>query len=107
MVKEKNWLFQVSCKNKQEAQKIGKILLNEKLIACANIIPKMESMYWWSEKIEQSTESLLVGKTTKKLSKKVEKRIQELHSYNSPCIEFIEIQTNAKCANWISQVTQK
>ncbi len=43
-------LFYVTCKDKQEAESIAKTLLEEKLVACANIFPEMESFFWWKQK---------------------------------------------------------
>ncbi len=55
----------IVCKNKAEAKKIGKVLLQERLAACVNILDNMQSMYWWKGKIEEANETVLIAKTTK------------------------------------------
>jgi len=75
--------------NKKEAHKVGKELLNKKLIACYNLIP-VESSYWWKGEIEETNEVLMIMKTNKDFSD-VEKFIIEQHSYETP--EIIAIET--------------
>ena len=76
--------------NKEEAKKISKILLKERLVACANIIPEIESLYWWKEEIQEEKEVIAYFKTKKKLERVVIARIKELHSYDVPAIYAIE-----------------
>lgn len=81
--------------NREEARKIGRKLLNEKLIACYSITP-IESAYWWKGKVEETNEVLMIMKTSKKFAD-VEKFIIEHHSYEAP--EIIAIKP--------SEVTEK
>ena len=69
------------------ARILAKAALAAKLIACANIIPKIESHYWWEGKIESSNEVLLVLKTGKKQLKPLEKLVLARHPYDTP--EFL------------------
>ena len=61
----------ITTKDKKEAAKIAKGLLEAKLIACANIIDGVQSLFWWQGKIDSSREVLLILKTKKILFKKV------------------------------------
>ena len=61
----------VTAKDKKEAGKIARGLLEAKLIACANIVEGVQSLFWWQGKIDSSEEVLLVLKTKKVLFKKV------------------------------------
>lgn len=74
--------------SKEKAHKLGKGLLEEKLIACYNLIP-VESSYWWRGKIEEANEVLMVIKTSKSFQE-VEKFIIEHHSYETPEIVAIK-----------------
>ena len=94
-------LIFVTCKNSAEARKIALALLRKKLVACANIVPKIESHYLWKGKIEKSKEALLILKTRKALQAKVEAEIKKLHSYKLPVIEFIEAKTGKETTEWI------
>lgn len=86
----------ITCQNKKEAQKIGQVLVKEKLTVCVNWWP-IESIYWWQGKIVRDKEFALIVKTLKRNFDKVKKRVEALHSYQVPCI----------CAIPISKVSQK
>ncbi|MBL4802406.1 MAG: divalent-cation tolerance protein CutA [Emcibacter sp.] len=72
--------------DKAEAVALSRILLKEKLVACANISAAMTSLYEWDGKICEEAEVALLLKTRKDLSEKTTARIQKLHSYDTPCI---------------------
>jgi periplasmic divalent cation tolerance protein len=100
-------IIYITTKNVAEARKIANTLVKEKLVACANIIPKIESTYWWKGKIEKSNEATIILKTKKKLVKDVIKRVKELHSYTVPCIITIPITGgNKDFLNWINEVVK-
>lgn len=77
-----------------EAKKISNILLNERLIACVNIIPEIISFYWWEQKIQEDTEILAIFKTRKDLENQVIQRIEQLHSYDIPAIYAVDSTSN-------------
>lgn len=81
----------VTAKDKKEAMKIAKGLLEAKLIACANIVGGVESLFWWQGKIDSSKEVLLVLKTKNILFKKVITTVKSLHSYQTPEIIALPI----------------
>ena len=68
--------------NREEAVKIVRILLEERLIACGNIVDSVSSFFWWKGKIEEEKEVLVIMKSNEKLFKKLSKRVTELHSYD-------------------------
>ena len=76
----------VTCADADEAEAIAQILVAEELIACANILPKVQSIYRWQGKVEQTSETALLAKTRKALGEVVVARIKELHSYDIPCV---------------------
>ena len=77
--------------NIQDARKISNILVEEQLVACVNIIPKIESVYRWKGKIENDSECVLIAKTTDKNVKKTIQRIKSLHTYELPDIIVLPI----------------
>jgi len=106
-MKEKVVFFYVTCGSVDEAQKIGKTLLEERLCACVNIFSKIKSMYWWEGKIDESEEAIMIVKTKESLSEIVEKRILELHSYTCPCIAKIDIEKTNECfKKWLFEETK-
>ncbi|MBI4929417.1 MAG: divalent-cation tolerance protein CutA [Bacteroidetes bacterium] len=92
----------IICKNKSEAKKIGRVLLEEKLAACVNIFDHMQSLYWWKGKIEEANETVLIAKTTKKLFQKLSAQVKSIHSYSVPCILQIPIADgNKEYVKWL------
>ncbi len=71
--------------SRDEALKIAKALLEEGLIACANIIDGVTSVYRWEGNTETDTESVVVMKTAADTCEAALERISELHSYDTPC----------------------
>ena len=69
------------------ARKLAQIALKERLIACANLIPAVESRYWWQGKLEQSSEVLIVFKTTVKMQMALRECVLANHPYETA--EFI------------------
>jgi len=92
----------ITTKNKSEAKKIGKILLQERLAACVNILDNMNSLYWWDGKIQEENETVLIAKTSKKLFSKLSKKVKSIHSYKAPCILQIPITDgNREYVKWL------
>lgn len=81
----------VTTSNREEATKIVRTLLEEKLIACGNIIDPVSSFFWWKGKIEEEKEVLIIMKSHERVFKKLLKRVPELHSYEIPEILALPI----------------
>jgi len=75
----------------QDARRIAHTLVEEQLVACVNIIPKIESVYKWKGKIENDEEVVIIAKTTDKNVKKTIQKIKSLHSYELPDIIVLPI----------------
>ena len=89
-----------------EAKLIAKSLVEEKLLACANLIPNVVSIYSWEEKIEQSSEIILWGKTQDHLIDQIKQYIEEKHSYSLPAFCVYPIKTGSEAyLNWIKAET--
>ncbi|EQA35465.1 divalent cation tolerance protein, CutA1 family [Leptospira inadai serovar Lyme str. 10] len=98
----------ITTKNEDEALEIGETLVEERLVACANIIPKIRSIYRWQGNIEKDEESVLLLKTRSDLSAKVISRVKSMHSYTVPCIVSWKIQEgNEEYLEWIRTETIK
>lgn len=77
-------LIYCSTKDNEEARTIAQTILKEKLVACVNIIPTVESLYRWKGDIENQKEAVMIIKTVDEKVKCTIKRIDELHSYDVP-----------------------
>ncbi len=87
----------------EEARRIGKKLIEERLAACVNIFP-ISSIYRWKDNIEESDEFGMMVKTKTKKVKEIEKRVKQLHSYEVPCIiEFKIGEGSAEYLKWIEE----
>mgnify|MGYP001618079311 CR=1 FL=1 len=89
-------------KDKKEAEKIGKALIEKKLIACVNIFP-ITSFYVWKGKLVKDKEYAIIAKTTVGF-KIVEKAIKKLHSYKIPCICKYDVVVNKEYEKWVNGV---
>lgn len=95
-----------TCESTEQARLIGKIIVQERLAACANILPSMISLYWWEGQIQEDQETVLVFKTTFELLESLAQRVKELHSYSIPCIIALPIVSgNPDYLEWIRKET--
>jgi len=74
------------------ARKLARAALAARLVACVNLMPRIESHYWWQGKLECSTEVLLVMKTTTTRLAALEELVVAKHPYDTP--EFIVLSIN-------------
>lgn len=101
-------LIYITCKDQKEASKIGKVLVQEKLAACVNIVPKIKSIFRWQGKLVQNQESLLLVKTIDKKLVKLINKVKQMHSYKIPCIISFEIASgNKNFLKWIDSCLNK
>src|SRR6185369_5712802 len=100
-------LFQIAFVTAPElktARVLAEASLQSRLAACANLIPKIESHYWWQGKLESSAEVLILFKTTKTKLKAIEKLIVDQHPYDTP--EFIVLpitKGNRRYLDWVRE----
>jgi periplasmic divalent cation tolerance protein len=95
----------VTCKNKNEAEKIAHTLLEEKLIACANLIAPVHSVFRWQGKVEQAEECLMVLKSRLDLFDALAERLKGLHSYEVPEILAVPVIAGSEAyLAWMGEV---
>lgn len=95
----------ITTANEDEARKIGRTLVEEKLAACANVFP-IQSVYRWKGEIREEDEVAMFIKTRASLTDRVIKRVKELHSYEVPCIVSFPIEKgNPDYLRWIEEST--
>ncbi len=92
---------------KDQAERITKILLEEKLVACVNIIPSVQSHYTWKGEICHDEESLLIIKTREELIQTIITKINEIHPYETVEVISFEIKEgDPSYLRWIADVTK-
>ncbi|MBM3540167.1 MAG: divalent-cation tolerance protein CutA [Alphaproteobacteria bacterium] len=79
-------LVYMTAASRDEAKKIGRTLVEERLAACANVIDGMESVYWWQGKLTEDRETVLIAKTRAEMVPALTERVKALHSYTVPCV---------------------
>jgi periplasmic divalent cation tolerance protein len=70
-----------------EANKLGRTLVEERLVACATLLPVVQSIYYWKDQLQSAPETMILLKTSTDKLEALEARLRELHSYRVP--EFL------------------
>ena len=97
-------LILVTAPNLDTSRALAKAALEARLVACANLLPKIESHYWWQGNLDSSTEVLIIFKTTKAKLKALEKLIVAKHPYDTP--EFLVLPIlagNKRYLDWVKE----
>ena len=88
------------------ARKLARLVLEERLAACVNIVRDVESHYWWEGKVCRDAEVLLVMKTAKGRLKALEERVLAVHPYDTPEFVVLPIEAGSKrYLDWIGACT--
>ena len=90
-----------------EAERIGRQVIEERLAACANILPAIRSIYRWKGAVESAEEVAAIFKTRDEQANALITRIAGLHSYDVPCVVTWPIEkVLASYADWIEESTR-
>ena len=81
----------VTCANRAQARRVSTHLIRRHLAACVNVIPQVESIFWWQGKVERARETLLIIKTTRQAFERLRAEVVRLHSYDTPEIIALPI----------------
>ncbi len=83
-------------------------LVRERIVACANVLPEMESIYSWKGKVEHGREHQVVLKTTAVRLAELQARVRALHAYEVPELLVIRVDGGGESyLNWVSEVTRE
>lgn len=97
----------VTAADREQAEMIGRTLVEERLAACANILPQITSFYWWEGAVQHEREAVLIAKSRAELVERIVARVRELHSYSVPCVVALPIeQGNPDFLRWIEDETR-
>lgn len=99
------WIY-VTCESTEQAKVIGREVVGLRLAACANILPGLETVYWWNGKLEEGQETVLILKTTSELTTQLIEVVTSIHSYEVPCVIALPVEKgNPDYLRWIAEET--
>lgn len=90
----------------EEAERIGRAMVEERLAVCVNLIGPCTSIYRWQNAVEQGTEHRALFKTTPELARELADRIAALHSYDLPVIEIWPVAAGDAVLDWVRRETR-
>jgi len=94
----------VTVRNVRECKRIARHLLEKKLVACANLVPLVHSLYHWKGKIADEKECLMILKTNRELFGSLRVEVEKLHSYSLPEVIALPIIDGApNYLNWLTE----
>lgn len=94
--------------NAENAASVARTLVEERLAACANVLPGALSVYWWEGRVDAETEAVVFFKTTGLQAPRLRRRIMELHPYETPAIVSIKPEedgSNLAFVDWVARET--
>lgn len=94
----------MSAANRDEAVRIAELLVDSRLAACVQILPQIESIYRWKGAVERSGEVLMLAKTTSDRFGELDRRVREIHSYDTP--EIIALPANAVSSPYLAWLNE-
>jgi periplasmic divalent cation tolerance protein len=93
----------ITAPNREEATRLAEMLVGARLAACVQILPEMESVYWWDGEVKREPEHLLLAKTTAGRFATIEREVRALHSYDTPEIIALPVsETSAPYLEWLA-----
>ena len=97
----------VTAPDMKTARRLADLALRKKLVACANLVPKIEAHYWWKGKLERGPEVLMLLKTTQKALARLERLIMSEHPYDTPEFLVLPLQSGTeRYLKWLSDSTK-
>ncbi len=99
-------LLYVTASSSEEAERIATVLVEQKLVACANILGPSTSIFWWEEEVTKESEIVFIAKTKASLVDQTIAKIVDLHSYECPAVVVLDIENgNPEFLKWIHKNT--
>ena len=96
----------VTSSSPEEARKLGHMIVENRLAACVNILPPVESIYRWEDKIQMERETVFVAKTTEERFGALKEMILANHRYTNPCVVALPVEHGAESfLQWVRSET--
>lgn len=95
----------VTCPDEETARLLGRRALSARLVACANILPGLSSLYWWQGTLCEDSEAILSFKTLERHRPALTALITQGHPYDLPAITWTEVGMSDELADWVRTET--
>lgn len=97
-------LVYITAPTLQDAARLGRLLVEARLGACANIVPTIRSIYRWDGQIQDESEALLLVKTTAAAVDRLMQAVREAHPYKMPAISVVPlVRGNPDYMRWLAE----
>ncbi len=101
-------LIYITAPDFAEAERLARELVEKRLAACANIVPRIVSTYWWEGRVCEDEEALIIVKTARKLVGDVIEVVKKTHAYEVPAVLALEVSDgNAEFISWLHGEVRK
>ena len=95
-------ILYITAGSHEEAVAVGRALVEDRLAACANVLPPITSLFWWNGAVQEEGEFALIVKTRRDKVDDIVARVNVLHSYDCPCVVALPIAGgNPDFLDWI------
>jgi len=102
---ERSFIY-ITASSPDEAKALARRLVELRLAACANVIDRVASVYWWDGKVREGEEAVVVAKTSGRLVPDLVAEVKRMHSYSCPCVVAMPIAAgNDDFLAWIDSET--
>ena len=99
-------LLYVTAESEDQARALGRALVERRLAACANVIPRTTAIYRWEGEVREEGEAVLLVKTRADLVDAVTEAVNSLHSYDCPCVLALPVSGGSRAfLDWIAEET--
>lgn len=95
-------LAYITAPSREEACRIGRLLVENRLAGCVNVIPSVDSFYWWKGRLANDQEAVIIAKTLPSLKGPLADLVRNVHPYEVPAILFFEVEVgNEAYLKWL------
>ena len=94
----------ITAPDREQAESLGRFLVESRLAACVNILGGMNSLYWWAGEVQSDSEVVCIAKTTEALAEEATRQLVERHPYDTPCVVALDVSSgNPEFLQWVAR----
>lgn len=102
------WIGFCTAQDETSARELAQALLAARLVACVNLLPQVQSMFWWQGQVESAAETLMIMKTTRDRVDELKQFITEHHGYDTPELLLLPVSDGLeRYLSWVQKETRR